>query len=329
MNYIIIFLSFIISLILTYLVRFYALKKSIIDIPNERSSHTVPTPRGGGLAIVAVWYAALVYLFFINLIPANLFYALACGLLLTIISLADDLMNVHPKIRIAAQAATVAGALYFLGGLKVIDFGLFEIRNTWILSVGAFFGLIWLINLFNFIDGIDGYAASESIFIFTALFLFFGDSVSLILAAATFGFLIWNWQKAKIFMGDVGSTMLGFTFGVFAIYYQNIAKTSLIVFLILSSLFWFDATLTLIRRFLNKEQLSSAHKKHAYQRLVQSGFSHQKTVISGMILNLVFLVTAYLSIKYQKIAILFLILVIIILFIADYLIGKRKPFEKQ
>jgi Fuc2NAc and GlcNAc transferase len=320
---------FLTSTVITYIVRYFALKKKIIDIPNERSSHTVPTPRGGGLAIVAVWYASLIYFFIRDLIAADLFYALACGLLLTIVSLADDLMTVHPKIRIAAQAATVGGALYFLGGLKVIDFGFFEIRNVWFLTGAAFFGLIWLINLFNFIDGIDGYAASESVFIFAALFLFFGDSTALILATATFGFLIWNWQKAKIFMGDVGSTMLGFTFGVFAIYYQNAEKTSLIVFLILSSLFWFDATLTLIRRFLNKEQLSSAHRKHAYQRLVQSGFSHQKTVIFGMILNLIFLATAYLSIKYHKFSILFLIFVILILFMADYFIGKRKPFENR
>ncbi len=323
--YLFLFLS---ALILTSLVRTLALRKSIIDIPNERSSHTVPTPRGGGLAIVIVWFAGLIYMYFTKQIDQNLFFALASGVILVIVGLLDDIYDLKPIIRFSAQFISATFALYFLGGVKIIDLGICTIENIWLLTPIAFIGIIWFINLFNFLDGIDGYAGMETIFISLVLYFFTSESFYLILVTATLGFLIWNWQPAKIFMGDVGSTLLGFNFAVFALYEQNMESVPIIVFLIISSLFWFDATLTLILRFLNKEKITQAHKKHAYQRIIQSGFSHQKTVVYAVGLNIVNFIIAYLAFQYSYYLVLFLLLNISILYYFFKQINNKRPFDK-
>jgi len=185
---------------------------------------------------------------------------------------------------------------------------------------------MWFINLFNFLDGIDGYIGMEVVFITSAVILLFNDRVAPLLLVSTLGFLIWNWQPAKIFIGDVGSTLLGFNIAIFSIYYQNASKSSLLIWLMLSSVFWFDATLTLYRRYKNKEQLSVPHKKHAYQRIVQAGFSHQKTVIFGFVLNLLILLIAYFSLKMNKFLIPFFILNIFLLYLVTRRIDKKMRF---
>ena len=317
----------IVSYAITYFFRKIAIKKSILDLPNERSSHTIPTPRGGGLAIVITWYIGITFFLFCNKISTELYFAFLSGLILVIVSLTDDFINLSPIIRLFAQAASSALALYFLGGLQIIDFGIFKIESIWILTPIAFIAFIWFINLYNFLDGIDGYAALEAIFISISFFLFTHDFNLIILAVATLGFLIWNWQPAKIFMGDVGSTLLGFNFVVFAIYFQNSEKLSIIVILILTAVFWFDATLTLFRRWRNNEKLSVAHKKHAYQRIVQAGFSHQKTVFCSLIINVIGLIIVLIT--YHNILFLLFFFVIYLLFLYTIvkLIDKKKAFK--
>ncbi len=326
MNVICCILLFFLSFILTYVVKVIAVKKSIIDIPVDRSSHTVPTPRGGGLAIAIVWFAALLYLFFDNRLNKDLFFALISGIVLVIVSLLDDIYDLKPVIRIGAQFISAVSALYFLGGMQTADFGLFSIGNVWILTVTALIGIIWFVNLYNFSDGIDGYAASEAVFISLMFYLFTGNNLYLILTAAVSGFLVWNWQPAKIFMGDVGSTLLGFNFAVLAIYEQNTQNISIVIFLIVSSLFWFDATFTLFRRWKNKEKLGTAHKKHAYQRLTQAGYSHAKTVILSFVLNIIAGIAAYFSFLNPEYIIPVLGAVILMLFVAVKFIDEKKPF---
>jgi Fuc2NAc and GlcNAc transferase len=318
---------FVLSSILTFLVRKIAIKKSIVDIPNERSSHTIPTPRGGGVAIVISWFIGISYLFYNKEIESNLFYALISGIFLVGVSFVDDIRSLSPKLRFFFQLLSSVLALCFLGGLRQLDAGCFVIENAYILTPIALVGILWFINLFNFLDGIDGYEASEIIFICLALFVLFGDNTALILVLACFGFLLWNWQKAKIFMGDVGSTLLGFNIAVFAIYYQNEGVVSVANIMILSSVFWFDATLTLYRRWRNKEQLSVAHKKHAYQRIVQAGFSHQKTVLCSVLLNLIGFVLVYLSLQYSKYVLAFLFADVLILWVVVKMIDKKKKFK--
>ncbi|PLX02403.1 MAG: glycosyl transferase [Marinilabiliales bacterium] len=325
---ILLILSLLLSFVLTIVFRKIAIRKSIMDIPNERSSHSIPTPRGGGMAIVITWYAALAYLFVNQMISDKLFYALLPGILLVIIGLLDDIFSISPIVRLLFQFAASVGALFFLEGFQKIDLGFYTIESTWILTPFAVFAFVWMINLYNFIDGIDGYAASEAVFIAIIAFGFIGDIHLLVLALVCIGFLVLNWQKARIFMGDAGSTLLGYTFVVFAIFYQNENDVPAVFWLILSSLFWFDATLTLLRRFRNKEKLSQAHKKHAYQRITQAGWSHQKTVIMAMLFNIVVCGSmASMTIYYPEYSLAALLITVFCLYVMVRFIDRKKSFS--
>jgi Fuc2NAc and GlcNAc transferase len=284
----------IISFILTYIVRKIAINKKVIDIPNERSSHSVPTPRGGGLAIVISWYIGITLLFLLKQIELNLFLALLSGIILAFISIIDDVVSLNPIIRLVAQTLSAVFAIYFIGSLNFFFFN----NNIYLINILTFFltliSIVWFINVYNFLDGIDAYASLETIFVAGSIYLFTGSNVVLLLVISVVGYLYWNWPKAKIFMGDVGSTQLGFILIIFGIYFHNNQQIEISVWVILTSLFWFDASFTLIRRFLNKEKLSQAHRKHAYQRIVLSGFSHSKTNLYAFIVNLLLLLIGYL-----------------------------------
>lgn len=328
-SYLFFFLAVFSSFIFTYAYRYYAIRKSIIDIPNDRSSHTIPTPRGGGIAVALVWFIGLVYFFINNQLESSLFYSLLCGLPLTLVGLIDDIYSLRPLIRFIVQAVSSMMALFFLKGLQFISFPFGSIDYLYVLSFIAFVGIIWSINLFNFLDGIDGYIGSEVVFIGLSIYYFTGDVVGILLAASTLGFLILNWPKAKIFMGDVGSTLIGFTVAVLAIYHQNNSICSLWIWLILTSVFWFDATVTLIRRIINREKLSEAHKKHAFQRIVQFGFSHQKTTLWMLLINLVGFIFATFAFYFSNLAWLFLACDLIVLYRFLRYVDNRRPFEKR
>lgn len=317
---------FILSFSLTLIVKYFAERKSLLDIPNERSSHTIPTPRGGGIAIVLAWFAGISFLYYQNNIDANLYYALMSGILISAISFIDDIYVLKFIPRLIIQATATIFALFFIGGLNKIDLGFYTVENSFLLSAIAFFGILWFINLFNFIDGIDGYAASEAVFVALALWFFIGDEILILLALAVIGFLPWNWDKAKIFMGDVGSTFLGFTLAILAIYYQNTEYFSILNWLILTSVFWGDATYTLLRRFINKENLSKPHKKHVYQRIVQAGFSHRKTVLWAMGMNLFLFLLAYFSTRLPFFIMIFTVINLLFLFTIKKMVDKKKPF---
>ena len=288
MLYLLVFIS---ASIGTYFIREIAIKKELLDHPNERSSHTIPTPKGGGLAIIVTFYISLSYHFFTHAIDQKLFFALLSALPVIVVSLIDDFHPLSAKIRFGLQFFSAISALYALGGVETFNFSLFSISGIW-LNIIALFGIVWMTNLYNFLDGIDGYAAGEALFVALAIFLLFGNTLTLILALSVAGFLLFNWHKASIFMGDVGSAPLGFIFAVLMLYDAN--SPHFLAWLILLSLFWFDATYTLIRRALNREKLSQAHKKHLYQRLNQAGFSHDKVVLMGLVFNLVLLLMLFL-----------------------------------
>ena len=319
MIYIILFLT---SFSLTYLIKNYAIKKSLIDIPNDRSSHTIPTPHGGGIAIAITWFLGLIYLFFINEIDKTLFFTLLGGAVISVVSFFDDLYNLSPKIRLFTQSLVAISALYILGGLNSIDFGLFVIKNHIFTNTFAFFMIVWFINLYNFLDGINGYAGSEAVFLGLAGYILFSGNHFLVLIVSVLGFLYWNWNKAKIFMGDVGSTLLGYNVAIFTIYYANQNSKNLLIWLILFSLFWFDATLTLFRRWKNKEKLSQAHKKHAYQRLTQAGWSHLKVSTFAILLNtIIFCIVYFISNIYLD-----FLVTIILLYATIKFVDLKKQF---
>lgn len=312
-----------ISFLLTYFIKNYMIKKSLVASVNERSSHTVPTPHGGGIAIAITWFIGLFYLYFSAQIETNFFYALLFGVLISIVSFFDDIYELSPKVRLIIQAIVAIGGLYFLGGFETLTFGIFDIQNPIFTNIFAFFMIIWFINLYNFLDGINGYAGSEAVFLSLAGFILFGGNHFLVLAVAVLGFLYWNWNKAKIFMGDVGSTLLGYNVAIFTIYYANQEPNNFWIWIILFSVYWFDATLTLIRRKLNKERLSLAHKKHAYQRLTQAGWSHYKVTNYSIGLNiLLFSIVYFISNIFVAFLFTFVVLVLVMKFI-----DSKKAFE--
>lgn len=324
--FIVYIILFLLSLFLTFFIRRLAIRKSILDFPNDRSSHKNPTPKGGGLAIAIVWFLGLFYLYITNNIDHRLFFSFIPGVLLVVIGIIDDIIAIKASYRLIFQLVVSGIAVFIMGGLEKLDFGFFTVENKLILSILALLGTMWFINLFNFLDGIDGYVGMEVVFITSSVLFLFNDRIALVLLVSTLGFLIWNWQPAKIFMGDVGSTLLGFNIAIFSIYYQNTSKSSLIIWLMLSSVFWFDATLTLYRRYKNKEQLIVRHRKHAFHRIVQAGFSHQKTVLYAFLINLIILIIAYYSIKINKLLLPLFILNILLLYFVIKLIDRRKTF---
>ena len=287
------FVFFLLSFLLTYIIKNYAIKNSLVAKVNERSSHRIPIPHGGGIAIAITWFTGLVYLFIQNQIDNSLFYALMAGTIISVVSYLDDLYELSARIRLFTQAFVAIVGLYLLGGFENLDLFFFTIKNPLFTNIIAFFMIIWFINLYNFLDGIDGYAGSEAIFLALSGYVFFGGSHFLVLTMSILGFLVWNWHTAKIFMGDVGSTLLGYNIAIFTLYYANQDASNFWVWIILFGLFWFDATFTLYRRYRNGEKLSKAHKNHAYQRLHQSGWRHDKIVLFSILVNLILFGIAY------------------------------------
>ncbi len=260
---------------LTFWMRSIARKKAILDIPNHRSSHTMPTPRGGGVAVVTAFFIGIVLLLIQAEIDPQLFNALVMGLIIAATGFWDDLSDLPASFRLAVQIGCAIAALWLLS------------FSGWLL-IFALPLIVWFTNLFNFLDGTDGYVASEAIFLGIAGWLLYHEAIFLVLVAAALGFLPFNWQKASIFMGDVGSTFLGFIIGVLLIYYAK-DLTQLLIWLTLTLPFWFDATYTLIRRLLNGEKVTQAHRKHLFQRMVRSGISHRMTALSLSFINLLIL----------------------------------------
>lgn len=299
------------------------IKKSLVASVNERSSHKIPTPHGGGIAIAITWFIGLFHLYFIGQIENNLFYALLFGAVISIVSFFDDIYELSPKLRLLVQSLVAFGGLYFLGGFQILTFGIFDISNPIFTNIFAFFMIVWFINLYNFLDGINGYAGSQAVFLAVAGFVLFGGNHFLVLAVAILGFLYWNWNKAKIFMGDVGSTLLGYNIAIFTIYYANQESTNFWVWIILFGVYWFDATLTLIRRKLNKEKLSQAHKKHAYQRLTQSGWSHYKVTNLSIIVNVILFIIVYFV---TNVFVAFILASIVLISCMKF-VDNRKKFE--
>ena len=290
--------TFAISFLLTFVARRMALSRGMMDVPNERSSHAAPTPRGGGVAIVVASLAASCVLFATHALSVQDFAALlGGGLPVAIIGLLDDRRPVSASVRLAVHLASAVWAVYILGGLPPIRFGAVVVHLAVWGDVLAVFAIIWMLNLFNFMDGIDGIAASEAIFVAAAGAILCGstgpDSSALFsgltVAAASLGFLVWNWPPAKIFMGDVGSGYLGYVIGVLALTSAQENPDALWVWLILGGVFFVDATLTLLRRTLRGDRVYVAHRSHAYQWLSRRWKSHKSVTVGITAVNVLWL----------------------------------------
>jgi len=297
-----IFLIFLTSLGLTEALRHYALKQGVIDTPNNRSSHTTPTPRGGGLSFVIIFLAAFSFAYFFNISdftpqPGPFWAIFCCGLLVAGIGFWDDHTHIRVRWRLLAHSIAALTGLFLLGLPEIPLPGL----TTDLGLLGYPLGIIalaWLLNLFNFMDGIDGIAGTEALSVGIGAILIMqfasaGDNAApifwlSILMAGVAGFLTWNWPPAKIFMGDAGSGFLGLMLGLFAIWSSNLG-TSIWSWIILLALFITDTTITLLHRMLSGERWFEAHCSHLYQQLSRKWGNHHSVTIALLSINMIWL----------------------------------------
>ncbi|MGI9344230.1 MAG: MraY family glycosyltransferase [Gammaproteobacteria bacterium] len=285
------------SLVLTGVMRTYALNAEMLDRPNERSSHIVPTPRGGGVAIVvaitAAWVAVYVTAgFTIGPLPTLTLTAL----LVAAVGFVDDHRDVPAQWRLLIHLAAAGGLVLASGGLAPIATPFGTVESAWLGTIFAVLYVAWILNLYNFMDGIDGIAGVEAATVAAgaALLLMLDGQPGLAvvvaaIGAAAVGFLVWNWAPAKIFMGDVGSSFLGFVLGGLAIVSHNIGSLDIYAWSILLGVFVVDATIALVRRLARGERVYQAHRSHAYQHAAIRHGSHAIVSAAVGVLNIAWL----------------------------------------
>jgi Fuc2NAc and GlcNAc transferase len=290
--------AFLSALGIALLISYQARHLRLVDIPNERSSHSRPTPRGGGLGIfiavtAAVWYMAPA--FHTGIISKN---TLLSASAVAVIGLWDDVRSVAVTTRLLVH---VFAAVLLISGVP--GDAIIQMANG--VSIGGMpvhllscILVVSAINIFNFMDGIDGLAASEAVFITggAALTLFLGGYshtpvavICVLVCAASAGFLLVNWAPARIFLGDVGSGFLGFAISALALWSSFEKYISIWVWLILGGVFIVDASITFFRRLFRGENVTSAHRMHGYQRLARAWSSHRKATVLAMSVNMFWL----------------------------------------
>ena len=287
----------------TELMRRYAVNRAILDVPNERSAHAVPTPRGGGLAVATVTIAAIVCGWMAQVVTLRMMLAVSGGgLAVALVGWLDDRRGLSPAVRAIVHFAASAWAVVLLGGMPSIRFGDATLSLGLAGSVVAVVAIAWLINLYNFMDGIDGIAGVEAVAVgFAGGLLAFlaGDRsiafVAALIACTSLGFLTRNWPPAAIFLGDVGSGFLGFMLGVTALASENSGAVPAASWAILLGVFLFDATATLLRRVARGERWYAAHRGHAYQRSLRLGWSHRRVTMSVFALDVLLSILAGLA----------------------------------
>lgn len=279
--------AFVAALVLTMLARTYALRRQLVDVPGERRSHHVATPRGGGIAIVAVVLPVMLWLGLAEgASPVLLLGAYGLGLVAAI-GWIDDHRPLSPWGRLAIHALA-AGLL--AAGLALSGEPAWRSAVVFVLALG-------LVNAWNFMDGINGIAATQAILVAIAFVLVGSVAAGAILActfaAACLGFLPWNFPKARIFLGDVGSGALGYVVACLFALMPSGTVTALLLMLLPLSAFLIDATLTLLSRIITGEKFWLPHVQHLYQRCVQSGRSHVIVTTGYVVWTLASLVIAF------------------------------------
>ena len=273
--------------------------RAILDHPNERSSHSTPTPKGAGFAVIPCIIAAWGITAWGTPEAGITATLTAAAIGLAVLSWVDDLRGLNPVWRLGAQVLAVAFVFFspdagtffegpFFGGLLPPGIDMVVAGLLW----------IWFINLFNFMDGIDGIAGVEAACIGIGIALVsaaaglsdvFG-AFGVAIAAATLGFLVWNWHPAKIFLGDIGSVPLGFMLGGLLLWLA--ASGQWAAALILPLYYLADATITLAKRFVRGEKVWQAHRQHFYQQALSHGLSHDHVVRHVLFIDLVLIALA-------------------------------------
>jgi len=280
--------------LMTAMLRRYALSRSLLDIPNERSSHTLATPRGGGLSFVITFLVALSVLGGWGYVtPSVLVSLLGAGGLVALVGFMDDHGHIAARWRLLGHFIAAGWGLFWIGGLPPITIFGVPLSAAWLSIIIGLLYLVWLLNLCNFMDGIDGIASIEAICVClggSLLYWLTGHAqeavLPMLLAATVAGFLVWNFPPARIFMGDAGSGFLGIVLGLLALMAGWINPLLFWGWLILLGVFVVDATFTLARRLLRGDKVYQAHRSHAYQYASRRYAGHRPVSLAVAALNL-------------------------------------------
>jgi len=284
------------AVILTGFMRRYALSRQLLDEPNQRSSHLVPTPRGGGIAIVMAFFVGG-FAAGTSVDPSTAWGFYLAGAVVAMVGFVDDHRHISAWWRLSVHFACAAWILYWLGvpSLYWID-GAIELGAFGVLL--AAFYLVWMLNLYNFMDGIDGIASVEALTVGTGGALVYwlttgsldGNGLSsAMLAAAAAGFLVWNFPPARIFMGDAGSGFLGLMLAALSLQAAMVQPVLLWCWLVLLGVFVVDATVSLGRRAVRGARIYEAHRSHAYQHASRELGGHRPVTLWVMAINLFWL----------------------------------------
>ena len=264
----------------------YARRRNLIDVPNHRSSHTVPTPRGGGVGVMLGLFVLWALSWLLGLFDWTLALALLPSFVIAIIGWVDDQCGLSARLRLVLQLSLATLTFFLLGRAET------SVWSLWFLPL-AVLACAWLTNLYNFMDGIDGLSGTQLATVglmiavlSTARGDYAGVVVGLGAIGAAVGFLFFNWTPARIFMGDVGSAASGYWLAAWALHTVLRGEFSPSVWLVVHAAFIGDATWTLVVRISHGQRPAEAHRLHLYQKLTQMGWSHARVALSYGCFNL-------------------------------------------
>ena len=278
-----------------FLYKKIAIQKEIISNLNYRTLHEVPTPRGGGIVFSLIFSFTIFVLWYGDEISDQVFYMFGLGgFVATLFGFIDDVKNIKAKIKLAIQLFLGGWAVYWL---EYGDLTLLESIPFLIVTLVALFFMVWMMNAYNFMDGIDGMAASGAIFISltlaTVLFLTEGSveiiTIFILIAATVSGFMFFNWPPATIFMGDAGSVFLGYIFGSLLLFTVLKNDISIWSWITVFGYFFADTTVTQIMRVILVKKWYLAHRSHAYQNLARITGSHLKVTGAVILYNIIWI----------------------------------------
>ncbi len=283
--------TFFLSLGLTGVAAWYARRRGLLAMPDERSSHASAVPSGGGLGLVLSWVLVSLSLLFGSAPSFWLAGILPGALVLAAVGWVDDHHPLRASLRFAVQLAVSLYLLALAGRTGLLDSALMLIvSGLW---------LLWIANLYNFMDGSHGMAGSQGVFSGLVLWWLFREAgaaemslVSLMIAASCLGFLPWNLVRNRVFMGDVASVPLGYALAGLCVYGVGSGSISAVQAMLVLAVFIVDASLTLLGRVLRGERWYTAHRQHLYQRLIASGRSHESVLALYITINIVLVLPA-------------------------------------
>lgn len=352
MIWILFLLSFFGSWLIAYMIRRQAIVRYLKAQAQPLVNRVHIVPEGGGLSIVIMWYFCCMVLacYHPEFMPVRLLFAMFPGLLLVGAALYDERMHFPPLLKLLFQAIAIAAAMFIMGGVHSFSIGQYVWTSPFIVilaNVLTFFLFMWLINLFPAFNGIDAYLGFEAsqICVLTMLILPINNPLFFLFAAIG-GFLVLNWHPSRVQMGQASAQFLGFVFSVMALYFVSLYQPdipeayrarvtyyspSLLLYIMLCGVAFFDATYTLFRRIANHENLLAPTQNHLYQRLLLSGYSHTWVLMVSIMLNCVLVLFAFIA-YYSRtawVSLTVLVLMMVVFAFYAYWVERRYPYVTE